>query len=402
MKQDAYFKKVIDFQCGGKTLQFRVSQDLFSSHRVDVGTEFLLKTLVDVLPGDFLKVLDLGCGYGPIGLTLKKLDETRRVHLVDRDALAVAYARQNAALNQIADVEIYGSLGYDDVTATDFDLIVSNIPGKAGESVIAYLLRDACHFLRPGGRVAIVVVSALEAMVRDILKDPGIAIVLQEARSGHTVSHYRFLEGACGGPRPDKSAVERGIYHREDISVTFHDRTFPMQTARGLPEFDMLDYRSELLLEGLLSLRRPATGRAVVFNPGQGYAPVVLWKQFNPGAIVLVDRDLLSLRYAGQNLALNACPDARIQLRHQTGLLTGDDGVADLIVGTLREDEGPEGCALTIRQAAGQLAPDGTILVVAGSTAVTRLVDIIRTEKLLRIEKRKRNKGNSLLVLRPK
>src|SRR5215211_6675384 len=97
---DVYYKKTIPFNFSKQRLRFRVSQDLFSSHDVDVGSRFLLRTLLTAKDvGQPTSILDLGCGYGPIGLTLKGFHPDAVVHLTDRDALAVEYTRQNAVLN---------------------------------------------------------------------------------------------------------------------------------------------------------------------------------------------------------------------------------------------------------------------------------------------------------------
>ncbi len=398
---DVYYKKTLDFYHSGQTLKFHVSQDLFSSHQIDVGTARLLRSLDGAQP--FHKILDLGCGYGPLGLTLKKLYPDSVVHLVDRDALAVDYTRQNAALNQIADVVVYGSLGYDDVTARDFDLVISNIPGKAGETVIASLLRDAGHFLTPGGMVAIVVVAALADTVAQILNDPDIEIVFQETRAGHAIVHYRFAEAYREKLRPFENGFAAGLYHRDAITILAGPLTFPMQTARGLPEFDSLRYHSALLIEGLLNLQKTKVNRAVVFNPGQGHVPVALWKLSEPAAVALVDRDVLSLRYAQYNLIHNGCPASQVAAAHQVGLFPQAGGqTVDLIAGIVREEEGQAAAELLAQQAAAQLAPGGLLCVTAGSTPITRLEKAIQPGKQWRIEKRKREKGISLLVLRRK
>ena len=399
---DVYFKKTIDFYHGGQTLQFHVSQDLFSSHQIDFGTARLLRSLDETQT--FHKILDLGCGYGPLGLTLKKMNAESIVHLVDRDALAVEYTRQNAALNQIADVFVYGSLGYDDVQAQDFDLIISNIPGKAGETVIASLLRDACHFLKPDGLVAIVVVAPLETTVANILDDPDIEIVFQETRSGHAIFHYRFSEVYRDKLRPFENSFAAGLYHREAVTISAGNLTFPMQTARGLPEFDTLSYRTELMIEGLFALRGSKIDHLIVFNPGQGHIPLVLWKLARPTtAITLVDRDLLSLRYTRYNLIQNGCPESQITTAYQVGLSPQAEGqVVDLIAGIVREEEGPAAAELLVQQAAAQLAPGGTLWVTAGSTPVTRLEKAVQSGKQWRVEKRKRDKRISLLVMRRK
>jgi len=402
MKQDTHFKKIVTLQHDGQTLQFRVAQDLFSSHEVDVGTRRLLRTLAQTNSDAFHRILDLGCGYGPIGLTLKKLGTDRTVHMVDRDALALEYSRQNAELNGLSGVEIYGSLGYDDAPATDFDLIISNIPGKAGISPISHFLRDAFHYLRPGGLVAIVVVTPLASRVAETLDDPNIHILTRRSWSGHTVFHYQFSPEFGEGTRPEMGALERGVYHRTEATISLRDLQFPMRTAYGLPEFDTLSYRTALLIRGALGIQNSAPGRALLFNPGQGHVPVAVWKLMRPSAIALVDRDLLSLRYSRDNLILNGCPASAITLSHQVGVQARDEQRADLIAGVLREEEGPEGVAATIRQAAEQLSPDGTILVAGSSTAVTRLEKLVRSEKLLGVRKRKRSKGNSFLILGPR
>ncbi len=402
MDEDIYLKKIVVFKHGEETLQFRVSQGLFSSFQVDIGTRFLLRTIAASNSSSLYRILDLGCGYGPIGLTLKKINNESTVHMVDRDALAVEYSRQNAALNQLSDVNIYGSLGYDDVQETNFDLIISNIPGKASQSVISHLLRDAAHYLRPEGLVAIVVVTPLKSTVEKILAStPNIDIIFHKTRSGHTVFHYRFTNDSTRTDYSRENALERGVYNRNRAVFTFHNLDYRMQTAHGLPEFDSLDYRTEFLMEAIRVIRMSSVRRAIMFNPGQGHVPVVLWKLAEPNSIVLVDRDLLSLRYSKKNLALNKCPDGRITLSHQVGILTKDEEQTDVIIGVLREDEGPKAIARTIEQAAAQLSPDGILMVSAGSTAITRLIDVVQSQNLLRVEDRKRRKGCSLLILKP-
>jgi 16S rRNA (guanine1207-N2)-methyltransferase len=344
---------------------------------MDIGTKFLLRTIVEANYFKYQRILDVGCGYGPLGLMLKNLHKDSIVHLFDRDALAVEYSRQNAGLNGLVDVDIYGSLGYDDVRRADFDLIVSNIPGKAGESVITYLLREARYYLAPGGLAAIVVVAPLETTVTKILEDtPGVEIVLKRTRSGHAVFHYRFT-GATGSPKPEQNGFERGVYHRKNVTIRLENLEYPMQTAYGLPEFDSLSYGSEMLVKALHSVRDLTVHRAVVFNPGQGHVAVALWKLIRPENIALVDRDLLALRYSRLNLTLNECPPERVGISHQVGIGSDSEEKTDLFVGVLREEEGKNATFLALDQAADRLSANGMIIVSAGSTAITRLVTYI-------------------------
>ena len=399
MDTDVYFHKTVTFRAWKQSLRFRTSQELFSSHDIDIGTKFLLRSIVEAGYPPFQRILDMGCGYGPLGLTLKSLHPDSIVHMVDRDALAVDYSRQNTALNSLSGVEIYGSLGYDDVKRTDFDLIVANIPGKAGETVITSLLREARYYLAPGGIVAIVVVSPLEEKVVKILADTtGAEILLKRNRSGHAVFHYRFTDNPTTS-KPDRSALERGLYLRNNIKTRLENLEYPMQTAYGLPEFDSLSYGSEMLVKALFGLHSGNFHKAVVFNPGQGHAVVALWKLIQPENITLVDRDLLALRYSRLNLVLNQCPPESISISHQVGLDFRFEDKADLIIGVLREEEGKEAAILTLDQATARLSPNGMIIVSSGSTAITRLADYVASQGLLKIKVRERRRGYSLLAL---
>ena len=93
MDEDIYFHKTFNYRAFGCDFRFRTSQELFSSHDIDTGTRFLLRCIVENDLHKSKQILDLGCGYGPLGVVLKKLNPEAEVHMVDRDALAVMYSR---------------------------------------------------------------------------------------------------------------------------------------------------------------------------------------------------------------------------------------------------------------------------------------------------------------------
>jgi 16S rRNA (guanine1207-N2)-methyltransferase len=399
MDKDIYFHKTVTFRIGNQQLEFRTSQELFSSHDIDTGTRFLLRSISEAgyRPK---RILDLGCGYGPIGLTLKKIYPESKVHMVDRDALAIEYSRQNAEINELEDIEVYGSLGYDDVKKDDFDLIASNIPGKAGEAIITHLLREARYYLAPGGIATIVIVAALKSLLAKILQETtGCEIILRRNRSEHAIFHYRFLEP--DSLKPERSALERGVYSRNNINIRLKGLEYAMQTASGLPEFDSLSYGSEMLIAALRNVQRQYIKRVRVLNPGQGHTTVALWKLIHPETIELVDRDLLALRYSRLNLIINVCPSERIQISHQVGLERKDNEKVDLVAGVLRE-EGKEAISWIIHQAIEELTYGGMIIISGGSTAITRLVSLIEEEGQLHIKVQERRRGQGLLVLEKK
>ena len=181
-------------------------------------------------------------------------------------------------------------------------------------------------------------VAALEGVVAQALDDPGIEIAFQETRSGHAIFHYRFTDAYRAAQPPFAGGMARGLYNRDVVEITAGALTFPMQTARGLPEFDSLSYGSLLLLDNLTRWQGATVKRAIVHNPGQGHIPVALWKLFGPDVITLIDRDLLSLHYARENLIQNGCPTSRIVTAHQADLaLESEAQTADLIVNFARK-----------------------------------------------------------------
>ncbi len=401
MDQDVYFKKTVPLRHAGRVLRFNVANDLFSSHQVDFGSRFLLRTLERGIQSPLHKVLDMGAGYGPIGLALKAAHPQASVHLVDRDALAVDYSRQNAELNQVHSVEAYGSLGYDDVRERDFDLIVANLPGKARERVLELLLLDAAHSLKPAGMMAVVVVAPLAHTVASVLEgSPGIAVSLEATRSGHAVFHYGFSNSPRIADVASNSSIQKDVYRRGRVTVRHSGISYELETADGLPEFEAPSYATQLLMEAAAKVRDVKAKHVAVFNPGQGHVPVALWKLLAPASVSLVDRDLLALRYSRSNLLMNGCSLENTSAAHQVGTSLTGNKRPDVVAAVLREREGPGPTLLAFERGAEQLSPQGHILVAGSSTAVTRLAKAARSRKVLRIVQRTRRKGSSALVLK--
>jgi 16S rRNA (guanine1207-N2)-methyltransferase len=397
----------------GRRLELAVAQDLFSSHEVDVGTRLLLRTLADPGAEPRRLALDLGCGYGPIGLGLRAAGAADMVHLVDRDALAVEYSRENAARNRLDGVEAYGSLGYADVRGSGFDLIAANIPAKAGAPVIERLLLDAGDVLAPGGLVAVVVVAPLADGVAAVLARPGIEVVLRRATASYTVFHYRFtgpgrtveaapsVAGGRAGDQAPGGGHGLAVYERQRVTLVRNGVRLRLRTVWGLPEFDSLGFATELAADALGRLGRRAPGVALVLNPGQGQLPALLWAALAPGAIRLVDRDLLALRVSRANLVANGCPPERVAGHHRAGLDRADLVDADLVVAVLRPKEPPPAAAATVRTIVGELPRGARVVLAASSTVVTRCLAALEEAGLgVATLDRRRRRGFSAVVLR--
>ena len=136
---------------------------IFSPREVDEGTELLMK-YIDVGPSD--DCLDLGCGYGPIGLTLARLAPQGHTILVDRDFVAIEYCRKNIKQNRITNAEALLSNGFEQIRERRFDIVASNIPAKVGNEMLTLFLHDAYHQLKPGGAFYVVTINGL----RDYMK----------------------------------------------------------------------------------------------------------------------------------------------------------------------------------------------------------------------------------------
>src|SRR3712207_6274917 len=109
---DPYFKKQIRYAHRGQQFVFDVGHTLFSSFEVDEGTDVFLRFLA---PDQPRYILDLGCGYGPIGIILARHYPQAQVVMADRDLLAVRYARRNAEHNRQNNVMVVGSVGMESV-----------------------------------------------------------------------------------------------------------------------------------------------------------------------------------------------------------------------------------------------------------------------------------------------
>jgi hypothetical protein len=168
---------------------------------------------------------------------------------------------------------------------------------------------------------------------------------------------------------------------------------------RGLAEFDTLSYATILAYKALQDpilqdLDDAGVDRLCVFNPGQGILPVLLWRRFAPQRLDLVGRDLLALRTSRQNLIDNGCSQDAIVLHHETSFVP-ENSHPTLVVGRLRGDEGPDAVEHALVTAATRLERGDRILVVGGSTPITRLIKSKEAGRHLRNLKRKRGKGNS-------
>lgn len=165
LKRDIIF----DFRHNERSYEIHSTWGLFSPRHVDEGTELLLKN-ISVKEDD--DILDLGCGYGVMGLILAAQSPYGQTHLVDKDFVAISYVRKNAAINKIRNVTPYLSNAFSQVPPEiRFDTIVANLPAKTGKEMLAIILADAKGHLKPGGKLYVVIVAGLKEFIKRNFKE---------------------------------------------------------------------------------------------------------------------------------------------------------------------------------------------------------------------------------------
>ena len=149
-------------------LKLKTRWGVFSPRAIDDGTTLFMRYL-DIASDD--KCLDLGCGYGPIGIAVAKSCPQGEVHMVDKDFIAIELANTNAKLNNANNAKAYLSDAFSNVSEHNyFDQILSNVPAKVGREQLRIILYDAYDALKPGGKITFVTINGLRNFIKDNFK----------------------------------------------------------------------------------------------------------------------------------------------------------------------------------------------------------------------------------------
>lgn len=153
----AHDEHIVDYHVAGVDLKFKTDAGVFSKMRVDYGSGVLIKSMHDVqFPGN--NILDVGCGYGALGLFVAKFWPESTVDMVDVNERGLDLAKRNAELNHIEQVNIFASDVYDDIDpAKKYGLIITNPPIRAGKKVVSAILAGAFDHLMKDGILLVVI-----------------------------------------------------------------------------------------------------------------------------------------------------------------------------------------------------------------------------------------------------
>ena len=150
--QSSHDIKTITYKVKDVSLELYTDTGVFSKDKVDYGSDVMIKSL----PGLSGSILDLGCGYGVIGLSIAKANPAAHVTMVDINQRAVDLTAMNIERNGIKNAEAFVSDGFQNVNGL-YNAIISNPPIRAGKSVIYPLFEESIKYLNPNGSLYLVI-----------------------------------------------------------------------------------------------------------------------------------------------------------------------------------------------------------------------------------------------------
>lgn len=148
-------RKTWEFILKGHLFTFQSDRGVFSKNEVDFGSRLLIETFI--LPDIQGDILDVGCGYGPVGLSMAK-HYNRHVDMIDINERAIELAIDNAALNKVENVTIFQSDLFQKIDAErKYMAILTNPPIRAGKKVVHSIFEESYSHLVDGGELWVVI-----------------------------------------------------------------------------------------------------------------------------------------------------------------------------------------------------------------------------------------------------
>lgn len=350
-----YARTRLEVRALGLKLPLDVPTGVFSTQRIDEGTRLLLAHLPARPPRS---LLEIGCGYGALGLPIAAKFPDCRALLLDRDLLAVRACEHNARQLGLANAAVVPGLGFRDVAPLErWDLVLCNVPARIGPAFIGHLLTEGRARLAQGGEVRVVVIRDLERAVEAVAID-GLARIARGPR--HTVYSIQFSPAAGAD-----GTTEDALYARDETDLVVE----PGRALRlSRPHDASEDPRHGAGLSVLLdALPRSAPPRAFVFRAGYGALPLALRARHPSAEVVAQERDLLDAAFIRRNAAALGLGGPRLEVVEALFVAEALRGrpPPDLMVGELSAAAGEKASALELRQAADGLAAGGQALILS-------------------------------------
>ena len=279
--------KRINFNFDKQKLVFDTSQELFSFAKVDEGTKELLNSLRKNPDLKYKKILDLGCGYGVIGIFLKNKFRDSEVLCTDRDSLAVDFAKHNAGLNSLK-IDAIPSLDFQEIKGK-FSLILTNFPAKLEKEGLEYFIARSSEHLEKEGTLALVIVKELNNSIEEIIKNESISVTFKEKNKNYSVYHLQFKE----------KISSNFSYSADKEDFYIYTKKVSLSTTKALREFDTPHIITDLILK---ILENKKFEKVSIVNPNQGLIPLGVKEIFGVKEINLISNDLLQLNMSSNAL----------------------------------------------------------------------------------------------------
>jgi 16S rRNA G1207 methylase RsmC len=169
----------------GRLFEFVTASGVFSKDRIDLGTRLLIESMILPKEGN---ILDIGCGYGAVGVVAALCNQHLNVFMVDVNIRAVRLARRNAEINNANNIVTKRGNLYEPINGLIFDCVLSNPPVSAGMLTVRAIIDGAPAHMRKGALFQMVVKSKVggERLCR-ILDDSFGNVEVLARESGYRV-----------------------------------------------------------------------------------------------------------------------------------------------------------------------------------------------------------------------
>jgi len=145
-----------------RNFEFITASSVFSKTRIDTGSQLLIKSMILPEKGS---ILDIGCGYGAVGIVAAKINPKLQVYMTDVNTRAISLTKKNIEKNKIINAKAqYGHL-YEPVKNLKFDCILSNPPVSAGMEIVKSIIIEAPQIMQPEATFEMVIRSKIGAKI---------------------------------------------------------------------------------------------------------------------------------------------------------------------------------------------------------------------------------------------
>jgi len=280
------------------------------------------------------------------------------------------------------------------------DLIISNLPAKAGESVLQEFVNSSLTYLSAGGICVVVIVATLKDTILNAISKTDAEITYKEDTRDYSVYHFKKIKNINIEINNNGKTNLKECYIRGINDFQLNKLHYSLKAVYNLSGFDTIPYHIDLTAH--LLEKQAISGRTLFWNPGQGHLPLIshLKNRTKITETILASRDILQLKISRQNLldTLGTNIKETLELKHICCLeKLSKDILYDSIIISLEETD--ETILNSIQEI---IAPNGMLIITGKSSYIAGTIKtntgwiLITSRKYrgFRVVVFKRNSGN--------